>query len=84
MHQPTPIWNGTDQSITLTTAIDRNCTCAYGPDGARTTTCAPNRMLTDDQRALNGLLFYRSIAKRLRREEFKTRPCAPCRTNAPR
>jgi hypothetical protein len=73
MHQPTTIWNGTDlESITLTTAIDRNCACEYGSDGARTATCAPHRMLTDDQRALNGLLFYRQIASRLRHEEFLT------------
>jgi hypothetical protein len=27
-------------------------------------------MLTDDQRALDGLLFVRHLAERLRREEF--------------
>jgi hypothetical protein len=71
MQQPTTIWNGTHQeSITLTAAIERNCACQYGSDGAPTATCAPHRMLTDDQRALNGLLFYKQIATRLQREEF--------------
>jgi hypothetical protein len=38
--------------------------------GVRLATCAPHRMLTNDQRALNGLLFARRMAERLRREEF--------------
>ena len=38
--------------------------------GVRLATCAPHRMLTEDQRALNGLLFARRMAERLRREEF--------------
>jgi hypothetical protein len=36
----------------------------------RLSTCAPHRMLTEDQRALNGLLFVRRVVDRLRREEF--------------
>ncbi|MCA1644065.1 MAG: hypothetical protein LC797_00905 [Chloroflexi bacterium] len=38
--------------------------------GVRLATCAPHRMLTEDQRALNGLLFARRMAERLNREEF--------------
>ena len=38
--------------------------------GVRLATCAPHRMLTDDQRALNGLLFARRMTKRLLSEEF--------------
>jgi hypothetical protein len=38
--------------------------------GVRLVTCAPHRMLTDDQRALNGLLFARRMAQRLLGEEF--------------
>jgi hypothetical protein len=33
-------------------------------------TCAAHRMLSEDQRALDGLLFERYIANRLKREEF--------------
>jgi len=65
------IWNGTHQESTdLAAAINRNCTCQYDLDGERTMTCAPHRMFTDDQRAMDGLVFVRQIAARLRAEEF--------------
>jgi hypothetical protein len=64
-------WNGTKQeSIELAEAVGRNCVCVHDANGWRTQTCAPHRMLTDDQRALNGLAFYRQIAGQLRLEEF--------------
>jgi hypothetical protein len=69
--QPPSVWNGTQQeSIDLVAAVNRNCTCQIGSDGQRTETCAPHRMMLDDQRALNGLLFFRQIAQRLQKEEF--------------
>ena len=69
MSQPS-IWNGTqEESAALTAAINRHCTCEFDLDGERTTTCAPHRMLLDDQRALDGLVFMRQIAARLRLEE---------------
>ena len=65
------IWHGTQQeSFALVGAVARNCTCEVGPDGVRTLTCSPHRMLTADQRALDGLLFARRMADRLLREEF--------------
>jgi hypothetical protein len=65
------VWHGTQQeSFDLVNAIARNCTCEFGLMGVRLATCAPHRMLTEDQRALNGLLFGRRMAERLRREEF--------------
>src|ERR1700726_2829910 len=65
------IWHGTQQeSFDLVNAIARNCTCEFGLMGVRLATCAPHRMLTEDQRALNGLLFARRMAERLSREEF--------------
>jgi hypothetical protein len=65
------IWHGTQQeSFDLVNAIARNCTCEFGLMGVRLATCAPHRMLTDDQRALNGLLFARRMTKRLLSEEF--------------
>jgi hypothetical protein len=72
------VWHGTQQeSFDLVNAIARNCTCEFGLMGVRLATCAPHRMLTDDQRALNGLLFARRMAERLRREEFsRTRTAA--------
>jgi hypothetical protein len=68
------VWYGTQQeSFDLVNAIARNCSCEFGLMGVRLATCAPHRMLTEDQRALNGLLFARRMAERLNREEF-TRP----------
>ena len=65
------VWHGTQQeSFDLVNAIARNCTCEFGLMGVRLATCAPHRMLTEDQRALNVLLFARRMAERLRREEF--------------
>ncbi len=65
------IWNGTQQeSFDLVNAIARNCSCEFGVMGVRLSTCGPHRMLTEDQRALNGLLFARRISARLRREEL--------------
>jgi hypothetical protein len=65
------VWHGTQQeSFDLVNAIARNCECEFGLMGVRLATCAPHRMLTDDQRALDGLLFARHMAERLRREEF--------------
>ena len=65
------VWHGSQQeSFDLVNAIARNCTCEFGLMGVRLATCAPHRMLTEDQRALNGLLFARRMAERLRHEEF--------------
>jgi hypothetical protein len=65
------VWHGSQQeSFDLVNAIARNCTCEFGLMGVRLATCAPHRMLTEDQRALNGLLFARRMGERLRREEF--------------
>ena len=67
---PTIVWYGTQQeSFDLVNAVARNCECQFGMMGVRLSTCAPHRMLMEDQRALNGLLFARRIAERLRREE---------------
>jgi hypothetical protein len=63
-------WFGTQQESTdLLAAISRNCTCEFGLKGIRLTQCGPHDMLISDQRALNGLLFARRMADRLRREE---------------
>jgi hypothetical protein len=64
-------WHGTQQeSRALVDAISRNCTCEFGLMAVRLTTCAAHRMLIEDQRAMDGLLFARRMADRLKREEF--------------
>jgi hypothetical protein len=68
---PTSIWHGThEESFALLAAVARHCGCEFSPTDERLTTCAPHRMLVDDQRALDGLVFARRIAARLRREEW--------------
>ena len=65
------VWNGTQAECSaLIHAIARNCVCEFGLMGVRLSTCAPHRMLTEDQRALDGLLFARHMADRLKSEEF--------------
>lgn len=79
------VWHGSQQeSFDLVNAIARNCTCEFGLMGVRLATCAPHRMLTEDQRALNGLLFARRMAERLRREEFSRLKTSSTTTRAPR
>jgi hypothetical protein len=64
-------WHGTqEESFALISAISRNCTCEFGLMGVRLSVCAPHALLTDDQRALDGLLFARRMARRLLAEEF--------------
>jgi hypothetical protein len=60
----------TSELFDLVNSSARNCTCEFGLIGVRLATCAPQRMLTEDQRALDGLLFARRMAERLRHEEF--------------
>src|SRR4051812_14079705 len=66
-------WHGTQaESFDLVKAVARNCACEFGVTGVRVSTCPVHQMLIEDQRALNGLLFVRRMADRLRREEFST------------
>jgi hypothetical protein len=69
-HTLTSTWHGTrEESGELLDTIARHCACVLGVHGERTSTCSVHRMLLDDQRALDGLLFGRRIAGRLRCEE---------------
>ena len=72
---PTTInWHGTqEEALRLLTAIVHNCDCQIDPTGVRARLCVPHQMLSQDQRALDGLLFARHMARRLRAEEFSTR-----------
>ena len=71
-------WHGTQQeSLDLINAVTRNCACEFGLMGVRLTTCPPHRMLAEDQRALDGLLFVRRMRERLQDEEFSTATPVP-------
>ena len=65
------LWHGTQtEALELLQALSRNCSCVVTAEGVRLSTCAPHDMLSSDQRAIDGLLFSRRIAARLRSEEF--------------
>lgn len=67
-----PVWHGTKkESAELVNAIARNCDCTYSLNGARSHTCGGHTMLLSDQRALDGLVWMRRQAERLRREEIR-------------
>jgi hypothetical protein len=64
-------WHGTPtEHVELTRALTRHCTCTFLTQSRRLSMCAGHEMLYSDQRAIDGLLFSRRIAARLRNEEF--------------
>lgn len=72
---PTKVqWHGTrTEGLELVQVLSRYCSCVFSAQGLRVSVCAPHQMLCSDQRAIDGLLFSRRIAGRLRNEEFQ--PC---------
>jgi hypothetical protein len=63
-------WPGTAQErLALLDALRAHCTCVRDAQGTLLEVCSPHHMLVHDQRAVNGLLVYRHLAERLRREE---------------
>jgi hypothetical protein len=67
------VWYGTHaEQLALLAAVSHHCTCEFAPLGPRVVTCEPHRMLLEDQRALDGLVFARRFAQRLRAEEGLT------------
>ncbi|HYW90789.1 MAG TPA: hypothetical protein VFB50_23670 [Chloroflexota bacterium] len=69
MHQQA-IWHGSQQaSLELLEAVAHNCTCRVR-EGKTISPCAAHRMLVEDQRAIDGLLFVRNIASHLRDQEL--------------
>ena len=63
-------WSGTlQESRDLANAIGNNCACSFTESGVRRALCAPHHMLVRDQRALDGLLFVRSIRDHLIQQE---------------
>lgn len=60
-----------EEGDALSAAMAKHCTCRVGPGGERTSVCATHRMLEEDQRALDGLLFARRMLReRMRQQEF--------------
>ena len=69
----TASWNGTPaEYLELIRVLKRHCACQYGLMGVRLVRCGAHE-LPEDQRALNGLVYGRRLAARLRDEEWLTR-----------
>lgn len=69
-----PQWKGTlDEGSELLTAIKHNCLCRFVND-IQESTCSAHRMLIEDQRALDGLLFERRTRLELLSKEFMDEP----------
>ena len=67
-------WHGTPtEELELTRALTRHCTCMFDAQSRQLCMCAGHQMFRSDQRAIDGLLFSRRIAARLRNEEFHAR-----------
>ena len=65
------IWNGTVSEFeALSEAVNRACECPGKRGGQAGRRCAAHQMLSNDQRAADGLVFAHRIADRLRREEW--------------
>jgi hypothetical protein len=64
------VWNGTsDEALALLRALTIHCECRF-QNGRTVAPCAAHRMLTADQRAVDGLVFMRRMVARLVAEEF--------------
>jgi hypothetical protein len=63
-------WHGTEQEAReLLAIVAQHCACVWsGP--LRRSCCASHQLLIQDQRVLDGLIFARRLADRLRREEW--------------
>ena len=74
MSRPPVVWKGTQtDALALEQCLGRNCTCVIAASGARVSTCAGHEMLLEDQRTIDRLLFFRTLAKQLLQEEFSER-----------
>jgi hypothetical protein len=72
---PSIVWNGTlIEQLELVAAIERNCECKFDGMGVRLDACHSHTMLVRDQRALNGLLWARRLAKHRLAEEGISAP----------
>jgi hypothetical protein len=63
-------WKGTpDEALALLHALRAHCECRV-EQGRTIASCAGHRMLANEQRAIDGLVFMRRIAPRLLAAEF--------------
>jgi hypothetical protein len=69
------VWHGTlREQLDLIAAVQHNCGCDRADSLRPLATCSAHTMLARDQRALNGLLWTRHLAKLLLVEEGVSAP----------
>ncbi len=69
------VWHGSQaEKADLLAAMEHHCGCVKEPDGRVMSVCEPHRMLTDQQRQLDGLVMVRRLRHRLLNEEFSAPP----------
>jgi hypothetical protein len=67
------VWHGTEeQTLALLQAVEHNCNCRRRRGKEGRSFCDAHLMLMSNQRALDGLLFVKGLAARLRAEEWGT------------
>lgn len=70
------VWHGTEAELmALVDAVNHNCVCRSADRKPPVAWCDAHQMLFQNQRAVDGLLFARNIADRLRAEEFQGQAC---------
>ena len=63
------VWNGTlSEQLDLVAAVQHNCGCSFDGTTASLSACSSHAIL-HEQRALDGMLWIRHLAARLRAEE---------------
>lgn len=75
----TTVWHGTDQEAeALRRAVSHHCQCRWDATGEHGLVCEPHRLLTDDQRALDHLVYVYRRRDRYQAAEFGEggQPCA--------
>jgi hypothetical protein len=65
------VWHGSAYERDLILELfAKNCTCEYHEDNqVRKVTCASHQAMLDSQRFMDGLVYARRLAKRLKEEE---------------
>ena len=76
------IWHGSEaEAVDLMRAVRHNCSCEHTATGERVGCCSAHAMLAYDQRAVDGLLFARRMARRWQSQERRfTGPVTPLGT----
>ena len=67
----TVIWPGNDEEKSeVLVAIGHHCECVYDSEtNEKTSSCPSHLALVNDQKFVDGLVFYRRISECLKREE---------------